>query len=109
MICPFPTITDEERHIRCETSNSPVKTTEILLKMATNKTKYKRKLSPTLGYVMGPIFTTFFNDIFHVLSPVLSCQLQCSVRSSLFPFIVFLCLASSVFSDYFLLQLLPFS
>ena len=73
-------------------------------------TKNKRKLSPTLGCVMGPIFTSLSNDIFHVFSPVVSCPLQCSVRSSLFPFIVFLGFALSVFfSDYFILQLLRFS
>jgi hypothetical protein len=60
-------------------------------------TKNKRKLSPTLGCVMGPIFTSLSNDIFHVFSPVVSCPLQCSVRSSLFPFIVFLGLALFVF------------
>ena len=79
--------------------------TEILLKMAINQPKNKRKLSPTLGCVMGPIFTSLSNDIFHVFSPVVSC----SVRSSLFPFFLFLGLALSVFSDYFLLQLLRFS
>ena len=74
-----------------------VKKNEILLKMAINKTKNKCKLSPTLGCVMGPIFTSLSNDIFHVFSPVVSCPLQCSVRSSVFPFIVFLGLAWSVF------------
>ena len=82
---------------------------EILLKMAINQTKNKRKLSPTLGCVIGPIFTSLSNDIFHVFSPVVSFPLQCSVRSSLLPFIVFLGLALSVFSDYFLMQLLQFS
>jgi hypothetical protein len=82
---------------------------EILLKMAINQTKNRRKLSPTLGCVMGPIFTSLFNDIFHVFSPVVSYPVQCSVRSSLFQFIVFLGLALSVFSDYFILQLLRFS
>jgi hypothetical protein len=71
--------------------------TEILLKMAINQTKNKRKLSPTLGCVMGPIFTSLSNDIFHIFSPVVSYPLQCSVCSSLFPFIVFLGLALSVF------------
>jgi hypothetical protein len=70
---------------------------EILLKMAINQTKNKRKLSPTLGCVMGPIFTSLSNDIFHVFSPVVSYPLQCSVRSSLLPFIVFLGLALFVF------------
>jgi hypothetical protein len=83
---------------------------QILLKMAINQTKNKRKLSPTLGCVMGPIFTSLSNDKFHVFSPMVSCPLQCSVCSSLFPFIVFLGFALSVFfSDYFLLQLLRFS
>jgi hypothetical protein len=83
---------------------------EILLKMAINQTKNKRKLSPTLGCVMGPIITSLSNDIFHVFRPVVSCPLQCSVRSSLPPFIVFLGLALSMFfSDYFLMQLLRFS
>ena len=87
-----------------------VKKNKILLKMAINQTKKKRKLSPTLGCVMGPIFTSLFNDIFHVFSPVVSCPLQCSVRSSLFPFIVFLGFAFSMFfSHYFLMQLLRFS
>jgi hypothetical protein len=59
---------------------------------------------------MGPIFTSLSNDIFHVFSPLVTCPLQCSVRSSLFPFIVFLGFALSVFfSDYLLLQLLRFS
>ena len=70
---------------------------EILLKMAINQTKNKRKLSPTLGCVMGPIFSSLSNDIFHVFSPVVSYPLQCSVRSSLLPFIVFLGLALFVF------------
>ena len=86
-----------------------VKKNEILLKMAINKTKNRRKLSPTLGCVMGPILTSLSNDIFHVFSPLVSCPLQCSVRSSLLAFVVFLGLALSVFSDYFLLQLLRFS
>jgi hypothetical protein len=83
--------------------------TEILLKMPINQTKNKRKLSPTLGCVMGPIFTSLSNDIFHVFSPVVSCPLQCSVCSSFPPFIVFVGLALSVFSDYFLMQLLQWS
>jgi hypothetical protein len=84
--------------------------TQILLKMAINQTKNKRKLSPTLGCVMGPIFSSLSNDTFHVFSPMVSCPLQCSVFSSLFPFIVFLGFALSVFfSDYFILQLLRFS
>jgi hypothetical protein len=58
--------------------------TEILLKMAINQTKNKRKLSSTLVCVMGLIFTSLSNDIFHVFSPVVSCPLQCSVCSSLF-------------------------
>jgi hypothetical protein len=58
---------------------------------------------------IGPIFTCLSNNIFHVFSPVVSCPLQCSVCSSLFPFIVFLGFALSVFSDYLLLQLLRFS
>jgi hypothetical protein len=70
---------------------------EILLKMAINITKNKRKLSPTLGCVMGLIFTSLSNDIFHVFSPVVPCPLQCSDRSSLLPFIVFLGLALSMF------------
>jgi hypothetical protein len=70
---------------------------EILLKMAINQTKNKRKLSPTLGCVTGPIFTSLSNDIFHVFSPVVSYPVQCSVRSSLLPFIVFLGLALFVF------------
>ena len=78
--------------------------------MAINQTKNKRKLSPRLGCVMGPIFTSLSNDIFHVFSPLVTCPLQYSVRSSLFPFIVFLGFALSVFfSDYLLLQLLRFS
>ena len=77
--------------------------------MAINQAKNKRKLSPTLGCVIGPIFTSLSNNIFHVFSPVVSCPLQCSVCSSLFPFIVFLGFALSVFSDYLLLQLLRFS
>jgi hypothetical protein len=83
--------------------------TEILLKMTINQTKNKRKLSPTLVCVMGPIFTSLSNDIFHVFSTMVSCSLHCSVFSSLFPFIAFLCLAVSVFSDYFLLQLSRFT
>jgi hypothetical protein len=71
-----------------------LKKTEILLKMAINQTK---KLSPTLGCVMGPIFISLSNDISHVFSPVVSCPLQCSVCSSLFPFILFLGFALSVF------------
>ena len=71
--------------------------TEILLKMAINQAKNKRKLTPTLGCVMGPIFTSLSNDIVHVFSPVVSCPLQCSVRLSLLPFIVFLRLALSMF------------
>jgi hypothetical protein len=87
-----------------------VKKNEILLKMAINQTKNKRKLSPTLGCVMVPIFTSLSNDIFHVFSPLVTCPLQCSVRSSLFPFIVFLGFAlSGFFSDYLFLQLLRFS
>jgi len=70
---------------------------EILLKMAINQLKNKRKLSSTLGCVMGPIFTSLSNDIFHVFSPVVWCSLKCSVCSSLLPFIVFLGLALSVF------------
>ena len=65
--------------------------------MAINQTKNKRKLSPTLGCVMGPIFTNLSNDIFHVFIPVVSCPLQYSVRPSFPSFIIFLCLALSVF------------
>ena len=72
---------------------------EILMKMAINQTKNKRKLSPTLGCVMGPIFTSLSNDI--------SCFQSHGVMSAkmfgLFDFIPVYCIPRSCFICFFLI------
>jgi hypothetical protein len=51
---------------------------EILLKMAINQTKNKRKLSPMLGCMMGPIFTSFSMTYFMSSCPW--CHVRYNVR-----------------------------